>query len=137
MDGYEVTEYRKIPEERYQEIIDKSLQIYIPDPESIEIGNIKYVTLEYKGDINNIYANASNGIFEYVDIDIYNISKEVSDAKIEGNIYKGKIASFDAKHGVYVEDIQFDDERVDEVNTNYCDAIKGSEHEEDYYVEVY
>ena len=71
------------------------------------------------------------------DIDYDNVSKTLSNKKIEGHVYKAKVASFDAKHGTYVEDIAFDDAHVDTGRVNYGDKIAGSEFEEDYYVNVY
>ena len=132
-DGYTLSSYIEIPESEYESIVASGSKVYIEIDDS---GNIKYEELDYKGDIDTIYNNAP--VFRFVpDIDYDNVSKTLSNKKIEGHVYKAKVASFDAKHGTYVEDIAFDDAHVDTGRVNYGDKIAGSEFEEDYYVNVY
>lgn len=137
VDGYTLSPYSLIPEDKYEEYWNK-----IPRPTvftfEINGGNESYtpfIATEFaqweavKGTLY-IYQN---------DFDYNNVKKELSGKRIEGHIYKGNVAGFDAKHGVFLKDIQFDAERIaDETNGVAAgDKIAGTPCETDYYISVF
>jgi hypothetical protein len=136
LDGYTLSPYVELKEDEYQNAINQKLLLFTLDQEKYEaVGNKEYNELVYD-DINDLYANAPV-YYQLTNIDYENVEKRLSGKTIENHIYKAKVASFDATYGTYVEDVPFDDARVDEENVNYGDKIAGSAFEEDYYVNVY
>ena len=137
LDGYTLSPYVEIPEAEYDKAVEDGLLVFVLDQRQLEeAGNKVYNNLEYK-DSDDLRANAP--VYKMLtNIDYENVTKTVSTKTIENHIYKGRVASFDATYGTFVEDIAFDDERVgDGEQVNYGDKIAGSPFEEDYYVSVY
>jgi hypothetical protein len=137
LDGYTLSPYVEIPEAEYDKTVEDGLLVFVLDQRQLEeAGNKVYNNLEYK-DSDDLRANAP--VYKMLtNIDYENVTKTVSSKTIENHIYKGRVASFDATYGTFVEDIAFDDERVgDGEQVNYGDKIAGSPFEEDYYVTVY
>lgn len=137
LDGYTLSPYVEIPEAEYDKAVEDGLLVFVLDQRQLEeAGNKVYNNLEYK-DSDDLRANAP--VYKMLtNIDYENVTKTVSSKTIENHIYKGRVASFDATYGTFVEDIAFDDERVgDGEQVNYGDKIAGSPFEEDYYVSVY
>ena len=137
VDGYVLSPYSLIPEDKYEEYWNR-----IPRPavftQVISGGNESYEPFEATEFAQ--WEAIKGRLYEYQnDFDYDRVYKELSGKRIEGHIYKGKVAGFDAKHGVFLEDIQFDEERVeDETNgVNFGDKIAGTPCETDYYIDVF
>lgn len=136
-DGYTLSPYSLIPDDEYRNYWD-----LIPRPtvfiRTVEGGNESFTPFEATE--FGQWEAVKGMLYEYKnDFDYDNVHKELSGKRIEGHIYKGKVAGFDAKHGVFLEDIQFDEERVeDETNgVSFGDKIAGSPCETDYYINVF
>ena len=137
VDGYTQSPYSLIDPEKYEEYWDM-----VPRPAvftaEISGGNIEYK--QFSATDLDEWKAMSGLLYEYKnDFDYDRVWKELSGKKIEGHVYKGKVAGFDAKHGVFLEDIQFDEERVDDETNgvNFGDPIAGTPCETDYYINVY
>lgn len=137
VDGYVLSPYSLIPEDKYEEYWNR-----IPRPavftQVISGGNESYEPFEATEFVQ--WEAIKGRLYEYQnDFDYDRVYKELSGKRIEGHIYKGKVAGFDAKHGVFLEDIQFDEERVDDETNgvNFGDKIAGTPCETDYYIDVF
>lgn len=150
VDGYTLAPYSKVnSEEEVYELWNRDPRPVFATGEASG-GNMHYEDLSLTS-IDEVLALLSVLYVRNDNIDYNNATHELTGAKIPSHVYIGKAATFDAKHGVFLEDIQFDAERVDNAanGITYFDpdsdeqdpdgnyAIAGSPVEEDYYTEVF